>query len=207
MLQTSLKFWEHLITSLKFWEHLIKARHVVRMVFQASCCGSVILSCHTPWLSSLILLCSMTKSHPPGSWQMSPQYFKKGDNTCVENYRPMSLLRLVSKVLERCIHQKILPFLQPIIFDGQHGFIPTRSCVTQLVDFTHNLVSTYDRGCDTDVVYLDFSKAFGSVNHSKLIEKLRYAGIGGSLLAWFNNYWRADCRDWSSMVRILTCYQ
>ena len=51
------------------------------------------------------------------------------------------------------------------------------------------LISTFDRRCDTDVVYLDFSKAFNLVNHSKLIEKLRYASIiGGSLLAWFNNY-------------------
>ena len=59
---------------------------------------------------------------------------------------------------------------------------------SQLVDFTHNLDSIYDRGCDTEIVYMDFSKAFDSVSHSKLIEKPRYAGIGGSLPAWFNNY-------------------
>ena len=137
-----------------------------------------------------MLLCRQGKV--PSAWKVAnvTPVFKKGDNTCVENYSPISLLSLVSKVLERrCIHKKILPFLQPIISDGQHGFMPNRSCVTQLVDFTHNLGSTYDRGCDTDVVYLDFSKAFDSVNHSKLIEKHRYAGIGGSLLAWFNNYW------------------
>ena len=185
--------------SLTFWEHWIQARHVVRMVFQASCCASVLLSCHTPWLSSLMLLCpdsltvifnaSLQQGKVPSAWKVAnvTLVFKKGDNTCVENYRPISLLSLVSKVLERCIHKKILPFLQPIISDGQHGFMPNRSCVTQLVDFTHNLGSTYDRGCDTDVVYLDFSKAFDSVNHC-LIEKLRYAGIGGLLLAWFNNY-------------------
>ncbi len=43
-------------------------------------------------------------------------------------------------------------------------------------------------GCDTDVVYLNFSKAFDSVKHSKLIEKLGCAGVGGTLLAWFHNY-------------------
>ena len=139
-----------------------------------------------------MLLCSRVRSHPPGRWQMSPQSLRKMTTLAFKTtiqyhcsaWSPPS-------VLERYIHKKILPFLQPIISYGQHGFMPNRSCVTQLVGFTHNLGSTYDRGCDTNVVWLDFSKAFDSVNHSKLIEKLRYAGIGGSLLAWFNNYLEA----------------
>ncbi|XP_072048564.1 uncharacterized protein [Amphiura filiformis] len=88
---------------------------------------------------TVIFNASLQQGKVPSAWKLAnvTPVFKKGDNTCVENYRPISLLSL---------------------------------------------------GCDTDVVYLDFSKAFDSVNHSKLIEKLRYAGIGGSLLAWFNNY-------------------
>jgi hypothetical protein len=133
---------------------------------------------------------SLLQGKVPSAWKRAnvTPVFKKGDKSCVENYRPISLLSLVSKVLERCIHKKVLPFLQPIISDCQHGFMPNRSCVTQLVDFTYNLGSNYDRGFDTDVVYLDFSKAFDSVNHSMLIEKLRCAGIGGTLLAWFHDY-------------------
>ena len=132
--------------------------------------------------------------------------FTKGDNTFVEIYGPISLLNLVSTVLERCINKKIFPFLQPIISDGQHSFMPHRSCATQLDDFIHNLGSSYDRECDTAVVYLDFSKAFDSVNPCKLIEKLRYARIGGTLLSWFNIIWRADCREWSLMVHIMIIY-
>ena len=52
------------------------------------------------------------------------------------------MLSLVSKILERSIHKKILLVLQAIISDGQHGFMPQSSCATQLNDFTHNLGST-----------------------------------------------------------------
>ena len=70
----------------------------------------------------------------------------------------------------------------------QHGFIPGRSCVTQLLSVLHNLGSSLDAGDEVDVIYLDFSKAFDSVPHGRLLHKLSLLGIQGSLHAWFTDY-------------------
>ena len=108
--------------------------------------------------------------------------FKKDDSTWVENYNPVTLLSLVYKVLGRCIPTKKLYFLQAIISDEQHGFMPNRSCVTTFRFCSKSWLCLWQ---ECDVVYLDFSTAFDSVNHPKLIEKLRYAGIVGSYLRTF----------------------
>ena len=70
----------------------------------------------------------------------------------------------------------------------QHGFRSRRSCITQLLDVVHNIGKALDRGKEMDIIYLDFSKAFDSVPHDKLIEKLQQFGITRPLLYWYNNY-------------------
>lgn len=154
--------------------------------------GRVLRDCAIELTPSLTALfnASLSLGKVPSQWKLAnvAPVFKKGDSSCVENYRPISLLSLVSKVLERCIHKQILPHILPMISDNQHGFLPGHSCTTQLVEFIHDLASNYDRGVDTDVVYLDFSKAFDSVNHYKLFGKLRSTGFGGPLLEWFQDY-------------------
>ena len=70
----------------------------------------------------------------------------------------------------------------------QHGFCKRRSCITQLLRVLHDLGKALDSGQEADIVYLDFSKAFDSVSHKKLLLRLRQYGIGGSLLNWFANY-------------------
>ena len=70
----------------------------------------------------------------------------------------------------------------------QHGFGRGRSCVTQLLTFLHDLGASLDAGNEIDVIYLDFSKAFDSVPHGKLLHKLSLFGIQGPLRAWFTDY-------------------
>ena len=70
----------------------------------------------------------------PDEWKVAnvvPVY-KKGRKDCVENYRPISLLPLVSKVLERCVLERLRDHLYHFISPAQHRFLPGRSCVTQL---------------------------------------------------------------------------
>ena len=105
----------------------------------------------------------------------------------ISNYRPMSLLSIFSKLCERCILDKLIPNLLVFLSPKQHGFLPKKSCVTQLLTVLHDLSKTLDAGQESSVLYLDFSKAFDSVPHNLLLHKLLY-GIDGPLYSWFSDY-------------------
>ena len=94
--------------------------------------------------------------------------FKKGDPEHAENYRPISLLSLVSKVLERCI---LKSFKQNEKINArQHGFISGKSiCSSNLLEALHHTGSLLDNGDQIDVIYMDMSKAFDKVSHGGLL--------------------------------------
>ncbi|PFX12211.1 putative RNA-directed DNA polymerase from transposon X-element [Stylophora pistillata] len=103
----------------------------------------------------------------PEDWKLAnvvPAY-QKDHKDQGENYRPISLLPIVSKVLERCIFNNIKDHVLSLIAKCQHGFIAGRSCVTQLVG------AYLDNGGQVDIIYLDMSKAFDKVSHHKLLQK------------------------------------
>ena len=106
----------------------------------------------------------------------------------VPNYRQISLLSTVSKLCERCVLRNLLSKLSHLLTSAQHGFVRGRSCVTQLSPALHDLGTSLDAGDEVDVVYLDFSKAFDSVPHGRLLHKLSLFGIQGPLHAWFTDY-------------------
>jgi hypothetical protein len=106
----------------------------------------------------------------------------------VTNYRPISLLSIVSKVLERSVFNSIYPFVHVLINNAQHGFLQNRLCVTQLLSVLHDIGKNLDQNKQTDMLYLDFSKAFDSVDHDILLYKLQMHGVNGSLLRWFEIY-------------------
>ena len=126
----------------------------------------------------------------PDEWKVAnvvPVY-KKGRKDCVENYRPISLLPLVSKVLERCVLARVRDHLYHFISPAQHGFLPGRSCVTQLLTALDQIGAYLDTGKQTDVIHLDMSKTFGKVCHPLLLRKLKQCNVSGRLLDWFNAY-------------------
>ena len=126
----------------------------------------------------------------PDEWRVAnvvPVY-KKGRKDCVENYRPISLLPLVSKVLERCVLARVRVHLYHFISPAQHGFLPGRSCATQLLTVLNQIGEHLDTGKQTDVIYLDMSKAFDKVCHLLLLRKLKQCNVSGRLLDWFNAY-------------------
>ncbi len=106
----------------------------------------------------------------------------------MENYRPISLLSLISKALERCVFNKIKDHVFDQINDGQHGFVPRKSCVTQLIEVFDYIGRELDLGKQVDVIYLDMSKAFDRVSHMQLLKRLRDFGFGGNTLNWFRSY-------------------
>ena len=97
---------------------------------------------------------------------------KKGKKEDVTNYRPISLLCVVSKVLERCIFKHFEEFLCPLFHNAQHGFLQGRSTVTQLLAFYHEIGQSLDKGLQLGTVYLDIVKTFDSVSHQRLLLKL-----------------------------------
>ena len=107
---------------------------------------------------------------------------KKDSKEMVENYRPISLLNNASKVMERLVFNDVYSVIEPCISHAQHGFIHKRSTTSNLLDKYGEVCATLDQGGQTDVIFLDFSKAFDSVPHNLLIHKLRSFGFNGNLL-------------------------
>ena len=127
----------------------------------------------------------------PDEWKLAKiiPVHKKGEKQHVENYRPISLLSVLSKVLERCVLTKIRDHLLSLINKAQHGFIPGRSCTPQLLQVLHLIGSLLDSGKQTDVIYIDMSKAFDKVDDTALLYKLEHrSSISRRLLRWFKSY-------------------
>ena len=119
----------------------------------------------------------------PSIWKdanVSP-IFKKRDKTDPANYRPIFLTCVLCKVLEHVVASGISKHFpdQNILFELQHGFREKRSCETQLIMLVGELAKNMQLGKQTDLILLDFSKAFDKAAHEKLLLKLHFNGIRG----------------------------
>jgi hypothetical protein len=128
----------------------------------------------------------------PKDWReafITPIY-KKGDKANPANYRPVSLTSIPSKLLEHIIHHHIMNHLDQfnLLSDHQHGFRKARSCESQLALTIDDLARSLNSQGQTDMVIMDFSKAFDTVPHQRLLHKLSHMGIKGSLHTWINNF-------------------
>ena len=75
-----------------------------------------------------------------------------------------------------------------ILFNNQHGFRSKLSCETQLIEFTQDLYNTVNQGKQTDVIVMDFSKAFDKVDHQRLLLKLTRTGINSQVVKWIGSF-------------------
>ena len=121
---------------------------------------------------------------------VTPIYKLKGDKNVCTNYRPISLLSCIGKVLERCIHGHIFEFLNTncLLTLSQSGFIPYDSTTFQLLTMYDDFCKSLDNKIVSQCVYFDISKAFDRVWHKGLIRKLYAIGVRGLLLSWFKDY-------------------
>ena len=116
--------------------------------------------------------------------------FKKGLKSNPANYRPISLTSVICRILEIIIHAKISYHLlvNNALSRSQHGFLPMRSTQTQQLNLLNDLIKHYSKATNTHVVYLDFSKAFDSVSHHKLLYILKNFKISPKIIAWISDY-------------------
>ena len=122
--------------------------------------------------------------------------FKKGKKSDVQNYRPVSLTRVVCKIMKSILKDAILVHLEKhkLIRNSQHGFTRGKSCLTNLLEFFEAVTSNLDEGKPVDIIYLDFSKAFDTRATSATFSNIQAHGIGGKILEWVKN-WVADRRQ------------
>lgn len=115
---------------------------------------------------------------------------KKGSRNKAENYRPVSLTSIISKLLESIVKDILVAHLDKysLIRNSQHGFTSGKSCLSNLLEFFEEVTKILDKGEAVDLVYLDFAKAFDKVPHQRLIKKLEAHGIGGNVLKWIKEW-------------------
>ena len=116
--------------------------------------------------------------------------FKKDDKTEPTNYRPISLTCILCKVMEHIIASNLSKHLNKhnILYELQHGFREKRSCEIQLIQLVLDLGRQLSLGKQTDLILLDFNKAFDKVYHLKLLYKRSCFGVKGNTLNWIQSF-------------------
>jgi len=125
--------------------------------------------------------------------------FKSGDPKIPGNYRPISTLPVMAKIFERLMHSQLDGFLKSnnVLSSSQFGFRRNCSTADAVLEFIDNVFNTLDRRLSMITVFLDFSKAFDTVKHEILVDKMDYVGVRGLALEWFRSYLcdRRQCVD------------
>ena len=116
--------------------------------------------------------------------------FKKGSKSSPSNYRPISLTSIPGKLMERILQGAILNHLleNNLIHHTQHGFLPQKSTVSNLIEYMNSITKTLDSGHPVDSIYIDFAKCFDKISHRHLLHKVSKYGIEDKILDWLTNW-------------------
>ena len=116
--------------------------------------------------------------------------FKKGDHEKCSNYQPISLLPNISKIYERIMHNRVHDFMlkENTLYDLQFGFRKGASTTHALVNLFGNIKTSLDNKTYVCGEFIDLQKAFDTVNHRKLLDKLYHYGVRGLAHLWLESY-------------------
>ena len=135
---------------------------------------------------------SLDTGKVPQDWKTASvcPVYKKGEKYLAENYRPVSLTCITSKIMEHIITSQLQTYAEDnnIFYSNQHGFRANRGCELQLTELVTDITYNLDAGKETEVCVLDFSKAFDKVNHQKLLLKLANCGVNFKVVSWIEDF-------------------
>jgi hypothetical protein len=151
---------------------------------------------------SILFSSSFATGHLPSSWKQAIIHpiYKGGSRHDPGNYRPISLTSIPCKIMEKIINRSLQTFLTShnLLHPSQHGFLPSRSCLTNLSSFFDDLSKAAELRCKVDCIFFDFSKAFDVISHNLTVCHWERIGVRGLLSRWLT----AFIRNRSSRVRI-----
>ena len=116
--------------------------------------------------------------------------YKKGDNTKLDKYRPISILPTVSNILEKVIFDQLYAHFHQnnLLYSSQYGFKKKHSTELAVLELVDRITQELDKGHTPINIFLDLSKAFDTLDHDILLHKLSYYGIKNSALDLFKSY-------------------
>ena len=116
--------------------------------------------------------------------------FKKGDNLDYNNYRPISLISNIGKLIEKVVHKRLYSFLgkKSVLFKKRYGFRNKLSTNHAMIDITNRIQEACDNGQYVCGIYIDFKKTFGTVKHNVLLDNLAHYGVRVTEDNWFKAY-------------------
>ena len=119
-----------------------------------------------------------------------PLFKEKGDDFRFENYRPVSLLSIFSKVYERVVFYQLYGYfnINNLFYRHQYGFRKEHSTEGAAIELIDRVLQDLDKNEDPFAIFLDLSKAFDTIDHGILLKKLSHYGIRGTTLNWFESY-------------------
>ncbi len=116
--------------------------------------------------------------------------YKAKEKHLLTNYRPVSLLPVISKILKKIVHNRLYSFLikNELLYKSQFGFKHNHSTADAILEFVGKIVKGFEKGDYTLALFLDLSKAFDTLQHSTLLRKMENFGVRGMALKWFKSY-------------------
>ena len=145
----------------------------------------------TPVLSNIFNR-SISEGVFPNNWKVArvAPIYKEGPADNRSNYRPISVLPVVSRLFEKTVFEQLYSYLDSnkLFYSNQSGFRALHSVLTCLLKSSDDWYHDFDKGFLSSVVFIDLKKAFDTVDHAILIRKLRHYGVLGKELDWFKSY-------------------
>ena len=145
----------------------------------------------TPSLTAIFTKSIITGIYPT-EWKMArvTPVLKKGEKSDLNNYRPISVIPVVSKVFEKIVYDQLYQYLNDnqLLSSCQSGFRSLHSTLTALLEATNSWSVNIDNGFLNGVVFIDLKKAFDTIDHEILLRKLSYFGADQATAEWFQSY-------------------
>lgn len=133
---------------------------------------------------------SIQEGHLPKFWKQSfvTPVFKSGNKSSISQYRPISIISAFPKLLDAIIAEKFSEVFSSVIIDEQHGFVKGRSTSSNLLLYSNYISRAIECSRQVDSICLDFSKAFDTIDHGLLLNKLSSIGVKGNVFRWIASY-------------------